>query len=103
VINDTRSREACSIDGPQVNACSLDNYTPGLRGTDPETEYAASRFIPPHPCSSLVDVHAYRTMPSNRFLYHLTVSAWLTRWEAPILLLHRLRLATRSPGRVMQT
>jgi len=53
--------------------------------------------------SSPIQRHAYRTMPSNRFLYHLTVSFWLTRWEAPILLWHRLRLATRSPGRVMQT
>lgn len=53
--------------------------------------------------SSPISANTYRTIPSNRFLYHLMVSAWLTRWEAPILLLHRLRLATRSPGRVMQT
>ena len=41
-------------------------------------------------------------MPSNRFLNHLTVSCWLIRWLAPTLLWARLRLATRSPGRVLQ-
>ena len=40
-------------------------------------------------------------MPSNRFLNHLIVSCWLIRWLAPTLLLARLRLATRSPGRVL--
>ena len=29
------------------------------------------------------------------------VSCWLIRWLAPTLLLARLRLATRSPGRVL--
>lgn len=43
----------------------------------------------------------YRTMPSNRFLNHLIVSVWLILCDAPILDLHRRRLATRSPGRVL--
>lgn len=43
----------------------------------------------------------YLTMPSNLFLYHLTVSLWSMRWEAPIRDFARLRLATRSPGRVL--
>ena len=41
----------------------------------------------------------YLTMPSKRFLYHLTTSVGLTLWEAPTLFLQRLRRATRSPGR----
>lgn len=43
----------------------------------------------------------YLTMPSKRFLYHLTVSAWLILCDAPILPLALLRLAIRSPGRVL--
>ena len=43
----------------------------------------------------------YLTIPSKRFLYHLTVSAWWMRCDAPILVWHRRRLATRSPGRVL--
>lgn len=42
-----------------------------------------------------------RTIPSKRFLNHLMVSAWLMRCDAPILALHRLRFATRCPGRVL--
>ena len=45
--------------------------------------------------------HPPRTMPSNRFLNHLTVSAWLMRCDAPILLVARRLLATRAPGRVL--
>jgi len=41
-------------------------------------------------------------LTSNRFLNHLTVSSRLILWEAPTWVLHRRRLATRSPGRVMQ-
>lgn len=47
--------------------------------------------------------HTYRTMPSKRFLNHLTVSAWLILCEWPILFLQRRRLAMRSPGRVLST
>jgi hypothetical protein len=43
----------------------------------------------------------YRTIPSNRFLNHLTVSSRLILWEEPTWVLHRRRLATRSPGRVL--
>ena len=43
----------------------------------------------------------YRTIPSNRFLNHLTVSSRLILWPAPTWVLHRRRLATRSPGRVL--
>jgi hypothetical protein len=34
-------------------------------------------------------------------LNHLTVSSRLILWEAPTWVLHRRRLATRSPGRVL--
>lgn len=43
----------------------------------------------------------YRTIPSNRVLNHLIVSAWVMRWGKPIFDLQRLRVATRSPGRVL--
>jgi hypothetical protein len=43
----------------------------------------------------------YLTIPSNLFLNHLMVSDWLIRWEAPMRDWARLRLATRSPGRVL--
>ncbi len=96
--------EVAPLMGRKFNACSFVRYIPGLRRTEPpETENAGDRAksslrsFPPN------RRYAYRTMPSNRFLYHLMVSCWLTLWEAPILLWHRLRLATRSPGRVMQT
>jgi len=96
--------EVAPLIGRKFNACSFVRYIPGLRRTEPpETENAGDRAksslrsFPPN------RRYVYRTIPSNRFLYHLTVSCWLTLWEAPILLWHRLRLATRSPGRVMQT
>lgn len=44
----------------------------------------------------------YRTMPSKRFLNHLTVSFWLILWLTPMGVLQRRRLATRSPGRVLE-
>ena len=42
-------------------------------------------------------------IPSKRVLNHFMVSAWVTRWGAPIRDLQRLRLATRSPGRLLKT
>ncbi len=51
---------------------------------------------------SLLNCTLYLTIPSNRFLNHLIVSVWLILCEWPILDLHRRRLATRSPGRVLQ-
>jgi len=44
----------------------------------------------------------YRTMPSKRFLNHLMVSDCVMRWPEPMWDWQRLRLAIRSPGRVMQ-
>ena len=52
------------------------------------------------PCPSRQNI--YRTIPSKRFLNHLIVSAWVMRWLAPIRDFARLRLATRSPGRVLK-
>jgi len=60
-------------------------------------------FTPlPMPTHNPFSMRTYRTMPSNRFLNHLTVSSRLILWPEPTLVLHRRRLATRSPGRVMQ-
>jgi hypothetical protein len=41
-------------------------------------------------------------LTSNLFLNHLTVSSRLILWLVPTRLFARLRLATRSPGRVLQ-
>lgn len=41
-------------------------------------------------------------MPSNRDLNHLIVSSWVILWPVPIFDLHRRRVATRAPGRVLQ-
>ena len=54
------------------------------------------------PSQKVAGANVYLTMPSNLFLYHLTVSCWSILWDAPMRVWQRLRLATRSPGRVLR-
>ena len=56
-------------------------------------------LLKPMPSEPVCEI--YRTIPSNLFLNHLTVSSRLILWEDPTWVLHRRRLATRSPGRVL--
>lgn len=72
---------------------------------EPMPNEPAAKFIgryPENKVSTWLVNTALSKLTSNRFLNHLTVSSRLILCEAPTWVLHRRRLATRSPGRVMQ-
>jgi hypothetical protein len=60
------------------------------------------RTIPLHEVS-MTHLRGFRMTNSNLFLNHLTVSSRLILWLAPTWVWHRRRLATRSPGRVLES